>query len=590
MPADLGDEAERLLAEASRVLPPEAIEAVMSKPPEERLPLLQALVQAVEIEYGQLAAAEWAAVRGDPERYGFKAADVPAAADPSRAVALAARARRGAAGRHLCGVLLATSEPLGGAARRQRAAAAAAVAAGPADDPWPRARGAPAPAPAPGEAAPAGEGAPASAPAPDPAQEDAAAVLAALRAAGSKAPQLGIAVQLLGVDYEFRRQGIGSTLLDLLEAFAVEAGAGVVWLWAARHNEKGSAFWRARGFEETGAASSSPAGEFALLYKRCESSAGADEDGGGGGGGKSGGRGGKRSGGFGGGGGGGGGGGAGGGAGRRGKRGKPAKALPADVAAFTPAARWLDWPLSEATLGALRVLPQVEAARQEVILKYHRGTLGVRRGTEWNPSVEVARSKHVPAASSEALANALPPCRLRADDARRASLRPAAAVTGTFDAVHRYHAFTRGDATTGWEHSTLTRPSEQRRWLERLDARVAAAAGRRSQSAPRAARGDGSPPRPGLVERERTFAEARRAEKERAAETRRKWVRAYGPDGAAAMEAAAAAAARRQGFASGCGDGGGGGPAVSRRRVLIPLTADDLRAVVALPDTGLLSD
>ena len=67
---------------------------------------------------------------------------------------------------------------------------------------------------------------------------------------------------------EFRRQGIGAKLMDLLDAFAPELGAGATWLWAARHNAGAAAFWAARGFEETAATATSPAGEFVLLAKR----------------------------------------------------------------------------------------------------------------------------------------------------------------------------------------------------------------------------------------------------------------------------------------------------------------------------------
>ncbi|KAI8475987.1 MAG: hypothetical protein J3K34DRAFT_477150 [Monoraphidium minutum] len=501
-----------LLEEASRVLPAEVLELVKAKPPEERLPLLQALAQAVEVEYGQLEPSEWAAVRRDPERFGFKPTDLPEGADPAQCVALAARGGGAAGGRRLCGFLLATLEPLQRARREQARGRARACGSGQFQlptggslfatstlivggsssdglaDPWGRGRG--------GGAAAAG-----------PllnADEDAAAVLKALSggeesggdgggggdgdgggaeaaAAGPKQrpPKLGIAIQLLGIDYEFRRQGVGGALLDLLGDVAAEAGAGVLWLWAARHNPSAAAFWRGRGFRETGHTTSSAAGEFVLMVK---------------------------------------------------------------------------------------------AARAEVIHKYHRDTLGLRHPQpDWNASAEVARSKHTPAAAAEALHNALPAAALRAADARAASL-PRAARAGAFDARHhRDHAFTRGDATTGWAHSTETGAAERGRWLAALDARVSGGAARRCRSVPRG--------RPTLVARAAAAAGAARASKERAVEQRRAWAAAFGADGAAAMAAAAGATAARAAR--------GAGP---RARPRVGASAEDLWGVAALPGMGLLSD
>jgi len=231
--------------------------------------------------------------------------------------------------------------------------------------------------------------------------------------------------------------------------------------------------------------------------------------------------------------------------------------------------------------------------------------------------VEVVRS-----AASESLANALPPAILNPRDARSASLHRSPIVSAPFDALHhRNHAFTRGDATPGWAHSTATTPMEQWRWLACLDARA-------QREEPRRRRRAESLPRDHqtLVEREAAFARRVREEKERRVEVRRGWVRSYGAEGAAAMEAqAAAAAARQRGggdgglSSSGClllkrgslGVGGGAGSsgAVTTASKIInsastantysrfprrlshqKVRAEDLEAVAALPDLGLLAD
>lgn len=105
--------------------------------------------------------------------------------------------------------------------------------------------------------------------------------------------------------------------------------------------------------------------------------------------------------------------------------------------------------------------------------------------SQWNTSVEVVRSKHVSAVSSRALHTSLLPSSLNPRDARSASLPRANSLTGTFDAVHRYHAFTRGDATTGWEHSTSLSGVERRQWLQRSDEKASRRSERRCKSVPR---------------------------------------------------------------------------------------------------------
>jgi hypothetical protein len=169
------------------------------------------------------------------------------------------------------------------------------------------------------------------------------------------------------------------------------------------------------------------------------------------------------------------------------------------------------------------------------------------------------------------LANILPVSSLCSRDARGATVTRAAGA-GAFDALHhRDHAFTRGDATTGWEHATSTGPPEQRRWLAVLDGKVSGSRERRAKSVPRDYKT--------LVARQQEFSDALRGARQARVEERRTWARSFGPEGAAAMERAAAAEAARARM--------GAGP---RPRPRVRPSADDLRGVAALPDMGLLLD
>jgi hypothetical protein len=214
--------------------------------------------------------------------------------------------------------------------------------------------------------------------------------------------------------------------------------------------------------------------------------------------------------------------------------------------------------------------------------------------------VEVVRSKHTAAAAAERLANVVGPGSLAAADVRRASLRRAASAGPPFDARHAHDAaFTRGDCTTGWQHSTWVGPWQLARSLAALDARVGRASPLRARSVPGA--------RPTLVERAAAAAGARRAEKERATAQRREWAAAYGPEGAAAMEAAAAAAAARSAregspggsrhaavareAPQGCGGAVRAAPrAPPRGRRGRDALVGDARGVLDLPGLGLLPD
>ncbi len=179
------------------------------------------------VEFGQLAPADWSDIRSDPERYGFKAADVPTDLDVTQAISLAARSGAGSSedaggssggssgGKRLCGFLVATLEPMQ-RARRQQVGGSGPDGAG---NPFRGMRG--------GESttssSTSGGGGSGDADSElTAAEDDAALVLAALRAEDDvilvsegvevlqstsssssprKLPNLGIALQLLGIDY-----------------------------------------------------------------------------------------------------------------------------------------------------------------------------------------------------------------------------------------------------------------------------------------------------------------------------------------------------------------------------------------------------
>lgn len=75
--------------------------------------------KAVDVEYGQLTKSDWAAIRRDPERYGFKSSDLPDDVDVEQCIALAASSRTDDGSRRLCAFLVATLEPMQRARRQQ---------------------------------------------------------------------------------------------------------------------------------------------------------------------------------------------------------------------------------------------------------------------------------------------------------------------------------------------------------------------------------------------------------------------------------------------------------------------------------------
>lgn len=216
------------------------------------------------------------------------------------------------------------------------------------------------------------------------------------------------------------------------------------------------------------------------------------------------------------------------------------------------------------------------------------------------------RCKHITAFSGGALPNVVPAACLDPRDARAASLPRTHALHAPFDARHnRDPAFARAAAAGGWSGSTaLASAGGRRRELAALDA---AATAHRAASPPPRAGGAGSRT---LVQRETEFAAARRAEKEAVVARRRGWERRFGADGAAAMELQQAKIDARRARATtwGSGSSGSSGSGVLRSSgggsggsngdgwagsggaaaIRIKPTAEDLLAVAALPDAGLL--
>ncbi|KXZ44907.1 hypothetical protein GPECTOR_61g860 [Gonium pectorale] len=72
---------------------------------------------------------------------------------------------------------------------------------------------------------------------------------AAMSAAGCRRRgDLAVAVWYVGVSYEYRRQGLGSGLLDLAREVGTEAGCKAMWLHVADYNPNAIAFYTSYGF------------------------------------------------------------------------------------------------------------------------------------------------------------------------------------------------------------------------------------------------------------------------------------------------------------------------------------------------------
>ncbi|GLI61643.1 hypothetical protein VaNZ11_004066, partial [Volvox africanus] len=72
---------------------------------------------------------------------------------------------------------------------------------------------------------------------------------AAMQAVGCRGPQdLAVAVWYIGVSYEYRRQGLGSQLIDLVREVAEQAGCKSMLLHVAEYNPNAISFYSAYGF------------------------------------------------------------------------------------------------------------------------------------------------------------------------------------------------------------------------------------------------------------------------------------------------------------------------------------------------------
>mmetsp|Transcript_21521 Transcript_21521/g.59621 ORF Transcript_21521/g.59621 Transcript_21521/m.59621 type:complete len:378 (+) Transcript_21521:41-1174(+) len=73
-----------------------------------------------------------------------------------------------------------------------------------------------------------------------------------------------LGIRLLGVDFEYRRQGVGSQLLDYVKQVAQLAGARMAWLNVAEFNPNALSFYEAAGFKRTSQFKVGPKGNFPL--------------------------------------------------------------------------------------------------------------------------------------------------------------------------------------------------------------------------------------------------------------------------------------------------------------------------------------
>jgi len=191
--------ADLLLDRLAGRLPAEVVRGLRALAAEQLAAVLPALLQAVEVQIEPLTPADAAAALASPERFGFLPRDVAAELSPASAalwnqglgpVALGAFASDGGgdAARQLAGLVVARVDAAAGS---PCAAAAGALAAS-----------------APAAAAPL--------------------LLPALQGALGAGPEPAAvaSVALLGVDFAFRRQGVGAALLGAVEAVvAATAGA-----------------------------------------------------------------------------------------------------------------------------------------------------------------------------------------------------------------------------------------------------------------------------------------------------------------------------------------------------------------------------
>lgn len=94
---------------------------------------------------------------------------------------------------------------------------------------------------------------------------------------------------------------------------------------------------------------------------------------------------------------------------------------------------------------------------------------------QWIHSSFAPNGKHNQLAADETLAN-----QLLAGSFQPADLRRTKSCNQQYN-KQRDHAFTRGDCTTDWNHSTEMTRTDKRSWLQQLDTKAAAATIKRKQ-------------------------------------------------------------------------------------------------------------
>lgn len=194
------------------------------------------------------------------------------------------------------------------------------------------------------------------------------------------------------------------------------------------------------------------------------------------------------------------------------------------------------------------VSDEVKRARQETLNNYSVDILGVK-GPRWQGSVTVSNSKYTRPFSDGKLGNTLSVSLINSKDSRTLL-----GATCSYDNVHD-HAFTRGDVTTDWNHSTALNQRELRESFDKVHSTALTATAKKRQGLQQYR----SP-----VERELSFAQEQREAKQRAARERKELVDKYGAEGAEIMLQAASM------------------PKPVRRPQL-KATKDDLIAVAQLP-------
>lgn len=99
--------------------------------------------------------------------------------------------------------------------------------------------------------------------------------------------------------------------------------------------------------------------------------------------------------------------------------------------------------------------------------------------SQWINSSFVSNAKHIQAAADEHLPN-----QLTASNFRPTDLRHTQTCTQQYD-KQKDHSFTRGDCTTGWNHSIQVTKIDKRAWLQQLDNKAKAATVKRKEEVKR---------------------------------------------------------------------------------------------------------